>query len=610
MYKNLLLILVAIFSFEAAPAAGEPTLPFWASVGLAAGILFAHYLLSGLVFSRASRDLYCNYYAAEKRLLVISLVLYASLVWGCELKLYLIQLPLAGTWPSLVSFLGLAPFFLFLALIWYRGEACYSGQYRSGGTRRGFVFTNIRNILPFVLPWMVVSLLYDVLALFPDPNPQGASGLSWKIFFVYGLVILFVTTLFPLVLRRFWGCKTLPDGPLRENLEEFCRSQNFQAGLYLWPQLEKRMPTAAVVGVFPGLRYILLTPGIIQIMDPAELRAVLAHEIGHVKRYHLLLYLLLICGFNLLASLAAEPFLLFLLSFKAASMLVVRADIAVETLASFLGQLTLFISLILYFRFVFGYFSRNFERQADLFSLQAVGGASPLVSAFEKISAIGGIQKTARNWHHFGIGERIDCLVTADKNPERGKSHNRKVASSLFVYLVSLLVLIGIMLQIPTQKLVEQLEKNLAAELYHQASLQPQNAIWQRRIGELMLDRGMKKEALAAYEKALELDPGDVTTVGICVWLLLASKERGLRDPSRALALAKKTTGLVASGPAYDTLAIAYWANGMFAEALNAENTARSIDPENDDFYAKRIHQFLGLSYERYGGALEKKAEK
>ena len=54
------------------------------------------------------------------------------------------------------------------------------------------------------------------------------------------------------------------------------------------------------MGIVPGLRYILLTPALIETMSIAEIEAIMAHEIGHVKKFHLLLYVFLITGFSLL----------------------------------------------------------------------------------------------------------------------------------------------------------------------------------------------------------------------------------------------------------------------------------------------------------------------
>ncbi len=68
------------------------------------------------------------------------------------------------------------------------------------------------------------------------------------------------------------------------------------------------------------------------------------------------------------------------------------------------------ILLLLYFRFIFGYFIRNFERQADLYVIKILGSGRALISAFDRIAGTSGESKKKPNWHHFGIGERIDTL--------------------------------------------------------------------------------------------------------------------------------------------------------------------------------------------------------
>ena len=103
-----------------------------------------------------------------------------------------------------------------------------------------------------------------------------------------------------------------------------------------------------------------------------------------------------------------------------------------------MGSVPLLIFMLVYFRFIFGYFIRNFERQADLFSLPTIGNSQALVSAFEKIAILSGDIRDQRNWHHFGIGERIDCLEQAEKEPEQIGRHNRKVRYSLVAYVAIL----------------------------------------------------------------------------------------------------------------------------------------------------------------------------
>lgn len=47
-------------------------------------------------------------------------------------------------------------------------------------------------------------------------------------------------------------------------------------------------PTAFAVGVLPGHRHVCVTEHLVEVLTPAELAAVVAHELGHLRRYHVL----------------------------------------------------------------------------------------------------------------------------------------------------------------------------------------------------------------------------------------------------------------------------------------------------------------------------------
>ena len=49
---------------------------------------------------------------------------------------------------------------------------------------------------------------------------------------------------------------------------------------------------AAVMGLFRPVRYILLSDGLLEMMDDAKIEAVFGHEAGHVKCRHIEFYLL------------------------------------------------------------------------------------------------------------------------------------------------------------------------------------------------------------------------------------------------------------------------------------------------------------------------------
>ena len=48
------------------------------------------------------------------------------------------------------------------------------------------------------------------------------------------------------------------------------------------------VPTAFAVGVVPGHRYVCVTERLVEVLTPAELAGVVVHELGHLRRYHVL----------------------------------------------------------------------------------------------------------------------------------------------------------------------------------------------------------------------------------------------------------------------------------------------------------------------------------
>lgn len=599
MYTNLILFLVAIFLFSVTSVPEVPMLPPWQAGLLIVGILFVFNRLSNHLFYKKSKRYASGYFKAEKQLSIMSLLFFAVTLYFCDPKYYLSLLPMAGSVPAFVSLGGLALFSIFLMIMWRQGRSAYQRVFNKKYSTSSFLLSNIKANLPIVLPWMVLSLLYDLIALLPFPALQSVISSSWGDLLFYGLFLVFIIAFFPPIVRRLWGCQKLPDGILKRQLDSFCQKQNFTAEFYLWPLFEGRVLTAAVMGIIPGLRYILLTPALIETMTLAELEAILAHEIGHVKKRHLLLYVFLIGGFSLLAGLLVEPFIHFILSLNFLSGVLVQANLSAETVVTIVGAVPLLVAMILYFRFVFGYFIRNFERQADLYSLQAVGNGDALVTAFEKISMLSGDIRDQKNWHHFGIGERIDCLENASREPDKIDKHNSKVRKSLMVFAgILLLTVVGVR-QIPTDLLSQKYEENFTeALLMQRAAQEPEQAIWQRLIGDLMLNKKMEQKAYVAYEKAYSLDPVNPEIMNNFAWLLLTSENLELRDPFKALTLARGAVTIMEKGYILDTLATAYWANGLVEEAVQTEQRAAVVDPAKRRFYQSQIDRFVALSYE------------
>lgn len=609
IYTNLLLFLVAIFLFSVDTIPETPMFsPVIALILFVASVVGFDRLCSYL-YSRPSSYTSSGYFDSEKKLSVLALVFFGvGALYLCDVKYYLAFLSIGGRLPALINIAGLGVFLLYLALMWKGARRSYQHVFGKLYSSRAFILSNLKANLPIVLPWVMLSLCYDLLLLIPVVPLQEALASQWGDIIFFALFLCFVMLFFPPMVRRLWGCSPLPEGELKENLIRFCSKQDFSAGLYIWPLFEGRVLTAGVMGVVPGLRYILLTPAIIETMTMEELESVMAHEIGHVKRYHLLLYVLLIGGFSLFAAMLAEPFLLMLLSRAFFVDLITTGNIDPETLIAALGSVPLLIFMVFYFRFIFGYFIRNFERQADLHVLKVVGDGRALVSAFEKIARMSGNIRDQKNWHHFGIGERIDCIERAEYDTRVISGHDRKVRNSLLAYIFLLAAAFMLVREIPMDELSKSYEEKYAeAVIMKKAGQEPDKAIWQRMLGDLMLGKKHEKNALAAYEKAYNLDPTNPEIRNNLAWLLLTSEDLELRDPIRALALARGAAKMQPKGYILDTLATAYWANGFVKEALEVEKQAAFVDPDQLRLYRSRALGFAEESYEE--GVARKRME-
>jgi Zn-dependent protease with chaperone function len=605
MYTNLLYFLVVIFLFSMKTVAETPSLPPLLSASCFMLSLFGYERLTRFLYKKRGSRGASGYFRAERQSMILAVCFFGLATYLCDFKYYLSLSGWAKALPAAVNIAGLGLFFLYLALMWRAARLQYQHHFGRVYTAAAFIAMNVRVNLPIVLPWALLSLSHDLVTLVPSPDLQELLLTGWGDFLFYIFFLFFVLLIFPPVVRRLWGCVKMPAGALRDQLTAFCARQRFATELYLWPLYEGHALTAGVMGMVPGLRYVLITPGLIQAMTLEELEAVMAHEIGHVKKRHLLLYLLLIAGFSLVVGMLTEPLTYLLLSRDFFYSLMRWSGMSPEAMLVACTAVPMLLAMLLYFRFLFGYFIRNFERQADLHVFTAFadnhdtsrGRSHTLVSAFEKIGLLSG-SRDQPSWHHFGIGERVAFLEKCERDPgERGR-HERKVWLSLTAYLLGLAVIVFLARQIPVEGLVRQYEEKyietmLSQKVQHEAD----KALWLRLAGDLMQHKKMERKALEAYEKAMTFEPVSPDLMNNLAWLLLTGKDEQLRDPTRALSLARAAVIEKPVASFLDTLALAYWANGFGEEAIRAEEEAVLADPAGRAYYQQQIERFRKTRY-------------
>lgn len=599
IYNNLLFFLIAIFLFTITNGTEAPQFPWPVALGILSSLLFFFDRMARHLYIRSYQKGSAAYFATEKRLSLLALVCYATVLFSCDINYYLKPLSLGGRFPSLLNIGGLALFFLFLLLMWRRARPAYSHIFGSSYSDKSFLISNTKANLPMVLPWIIISLGYDILALLPFPHFRSLLHSETGEYTSFLLFLLLVLFFFPPLVRRLWGCTPFPEGEMLNHLQNFFKKQRFSAKVYIWPLFEGRVITAGVMGIIPGLRYVMITPALLESLSLEEIDAVMAHEIGHIKNMHMLLYLLIIAGFSIFSGFILEPLTFFLLSRDSFYTILGITGLSAENLlTAFMGMGLLGI-MLLYFRFLFGYFIRNFERQADLHVFKAIGSNHSIISAFEKIAILSGNTRDLPSWHHFGIGQRVDFLEKCNQDPRQVRRHNRKVWLSLLLYIF----IIGGVAYTGKNLLPSDTWKQLYEEKYTEHILEmkverePNKALWLGIAGDLMQHKKMEKKAITAYNKALALEPTNPTLLNNLAWLLLTSDDLSLRNPQRALELSRRAAIQIPAAHILDTLAMAYWANGYSNKAVATEKRALFLNPEQGNYYRAQIHKFRNVGY-------------
>ena len=495
--------------------------------------------------------------------------------------------------PSLSSILGLLIFISYLTIVWmvYATHGLYEVSNRAIKEVTG----RIKLLFPVLLPYIFLSVLSDLIILLPFPYIRKIFTGKFSEIYLLGLLLIFFFLFMPGLIRRLWSCYPLPNSPLRSLLEDGLKKQGLDfSEILVWDVGELMACTAAVIGILPGFRYVLLTPCLIEYLSPEEIEAVLAHEAEHVKRKHILWYLILMIIFSvalysllgpLESWLFSKPFFLHLL-----------LDISSEPspFLAFLAVLPFVLLLILYFRLVIGFFMRNFERQADMAVFNVQGHPFHLISALKKVAYLSGIDPNAPNWHHFSISERIDFLLAANERKELLREHNRRLDKWKYSLLALALILFLIPKFLPQERWRERARINTLEFYYDQLLKQHHNdPKWYLAIGTYFFENKMYKMAEDAYKKALKFNPEDPDVLNNLAWLYIKADDKKFFKPKDALLLAIEAARLRQQSYILDTLAECFFYNGYIKRAIETEKRALFLaKPAEKPYYRRQLLRF------------------
>ncbi len=496
--------------------------------------------------------------------------------------------------PSISQIMGLAVFLFYLSLSW----ACQQRSLGDSGVKFSpgiWIFRRLNLILPIVLPYVFLTVIADLLSRFPIAWIRSLFSGPYGSFWLLSLLLLFFFFFLPGLVRRLWRCRPLHDSYLRDVIEKGLERQGIKfSDILIWPAGEAMACTAAVIGIVPGFRYVLLTPCLIQYLTPSEIEAVIAHEAEHVRRKHILWYLFFLVAYSLVLFRLSDPLLSLLMSRPYTVQLLMKLDSYPASVTALAAAIPIGLITLLYFRFVLGFFMRNFERQADMAVFRVQGQPFDLISALKKVALLSGIDPARPNWHHFSIEERIEFLEAAFKDKNILLQHDKRLFVTRGIFLSIFLMLVFLPNVLPTKSWQKEAKINAALFLYEQfIKHKKKDPMWLVQAGGLFFENKMYHQAEEAYKAALKIDPENVDALNNLAWLYIKAEDKKFYHPRQALLLAMAAARERPASYILDTLAESFWANGYVKRAVETERLALQKAQANKKYYKKQLNKFL-----------------
>jgi STE24 endopeptidase len=392
-------------------------------------------------------------------------LLHAAVICGTDWLSLCRDTPLIGTWPLVGGTLAAIPLVLSIVLVWvatypadravheialetylFRGRPVRPvwplGQY--------LVFSLRHQVLFILVPMLLILAARDIITRYERPI-RAWSGQNVTPDVLLGIAAAVVAVIAPTILRRVWVTQPLPEGPLRDRLLHLCRRLRMRCREILVWHSGGMIINAAVMGVVAPFRYFLITDAMLEQMDDRKIEAVFGHEAGHVKRHHILFFLLFAfisgCWVTVLSHRGRE----------------------VDPLARQIGVAVVALILAVKWGVLFGWLSRRFERQADVFGVRTLAasglpcempcalhapaesgnpGSRPSGDALcqtaahvfgetlNEVAILNGIPPNARSWRHGSIASRSRTVIRLASDPLATARFERLVRWAKVVLLV------------------------------------------------------------------------------------------------------------------------------------------------------------------------------
>ena len=247
----------------------------------------------------------------------------------------------------------------------------------------GFNKTSLKTFfLDKIKEWLMSAvlggLLLSIIIWFYESTGSNFWIYAWGIITIF---VLFMNLFYARLIVPLFNKQTpLSDGSLKTKIKDYAQKVGFQLDKIVVIDGSKRSTKAnAYFSGFGSEKRVTLFDTLINDLEEEEIVAVLAHEVGHYKRKHIL--------FNLIMSTLIMGFTFWLLSLLIGSPLLSEA-LNVSTPSFHIGLIAfgiLYSPISELTGLVMNFISRKFEYQADNYAKETFDGA-PLISGLKKLN--------------------------------------------------------------------------------------------------------------------------------------------------------------------------------------------------------------------------------
>ena len=232
---------------------------------------------------------------------------------------------------------------------------------------------------------------------------------AWVIFLLFQLIM---TILYPTVIAPIFNRFTsLEDSELKDGIEQLAKTQGLDIeGIYQMDASKRTRHTNAYFSGIGKAKRIVLFDSLIRSHGQDEILAILAHEIGHLKKNHIKKQLVIVSVVSLFLFFLASKFLTWEVMYNSYGFSNMPCYVGLFLVGILWEPVNFFISPM-------GMaISRKFEREADFYSLGILKTAKPLSTALKKMAKENLSNLTPHplyvcfNYSHPPLLERIEYL--------------------------------------------------------------------------------------------------------------------------------------------------------------------------------------------------------